>query len=397
MEVTEKIDIHYSGRNYERARDKLKHDESLLKTNRELILRYLSDAAIGKTAPRRRRSRKVGLRGRLKYLYLLKVVARFFASKDLQTLSVGDIESFVSALDNDDIRTPDDRKYSEQTKADMKIQLIAFLRWIHGEHTKKFHRMTYWIDTSFKKKSVPSFDEEEIREMLRACNTVKQRVLLVCLFDGGFRIEEFLNIRNSDVAKVKGDAPYFRIRVRNEFSKTLGREVPLFWPESHDAIQQFNDSNGGKKSNEEVYFPGSYAGVRMMLRRIGNRVGKRLTPHMFRHSSATYYANQGLNEFQLNKRYGWSAGSDMGRHYVEQTKILLEDKRQVVEYESNKLNDLQVRLAQQEQANRVLQESIAHLTRALEEMKEELPKLRQSIIGLASDSARQGNRDSSSA
>ena len=49
------------------------------------------------------------------------------------------------------------------------------------------------------------------------------------LFSLGCRIEEFLNIRFRDVREVKGDVPYFVITLREEYSKTAGRDVDLTW------------------------------------------------------------------------------------------------------------------------------------------------------------------------
>ena len=210
-------------------------------------------------------------------------------------------------------------------------------------------------------------------------------MIIACLFDSGFRIEEFLNVRNSDVFHIAGDASYYRVRVREEFSKSQGRDVPMFWPDSYDLIHAWMKSQQGKDNPDDLFFPSTYAAVLMTLKRIGRKVGKNLYPHLFRHSSATYYANQGLSEFQMNKRFGWSAASDMGRRYVEQAKILLEGEKQVKEYEEYKLGSLKGDLQKQVQENHFLRETVEAFRDELEKQKHELAEFRIAMTRRVAD------------
>lgn len=356
----EKIDIHHTDRQYAGARDKLSRDERIVSINRRLILRFLDDSAIGKTARRRARVKSVGIRARLKNLYLLKTVAIYFGPKHLKQLTVKDVERLVHALDRNTLKDANDTNYAEQTKANMKSTLIIFLRWMLGENSKRFHDMTYWIDTRFKAKDIPALEEQDVLRILAKCTTLKQRVLVSCLFDGGFRIEEFLNIRSSDVRLVEGTAPYFRLRVRHEFSKTKGRTVSMLWRSNHEIISAWMESKEGQVDPEAPFFPGTYDGVRQILKKLGDRTGMKLHAHLFRHGSATYYANKSYNEFQLNKRYGWSQGSDMGRRYVDESK--LDEVRQVKEYEDTAVGELRSRLLRQEQESRIRGDALAQVS-----------------------------------
>ena len=350
----EKIDIHDSENAYKLAIEHLSQDKGISENNRNLIAKFLGDSAIGKTAGRKARIKSVGIRARLKNLYLLKTFGSF-CKKDFKQLTIKDIEKFVHSIDSNEIRKQGGDKYSEQTKSNIKRTLKLFLRWLFGETNKKFIDMTYWIDTRFKQKSILSFDEKEIKEILNKCNTIKQKVLIACLFDGGFRIEEFLNVRLSDVKLVEGNVPYYRITIRNEFSKTNGRDVPMFWNETYEIMKEWFLLRDSAKKDEQ-FFNGTYNGVRSMLIKLSGRTGKEINAHKFRHSSATFYANKGQNEFQLNKRYGWSSNSDMGRRYVETAKINIEENKQVQEYESEKLDEIKIRLKQQGENNNLLQQ-----------------------------------------
>jgi integrase/recombinase XerD len=65
-------------------------------------------------------------------------------------------------------------------------------------------------------------------------------------------------------------------------------------------------------SKENLLKPLQYAAIRMKLKRIAKKAGinKRIHPHLFRHSRATYMANY-LTEAQMNVYFGWTQGSDM--------------------------------------------------------------------------------------
>jgi integrase/recombinase XerD len=55
-----------------------------------------------------------------------------------------------------------------------------------------------------------------------------------------------------------------------------------------------------------------YGAIRMQLTKISRKAGitKKIHPHLFRHSRATYMANY-LTEAQMNAYFGWIQGSDM--------------------------------------------------------------------------------------
>jgi len=314
----DKIDIHNSEKEYDQALVLLKEQTS--KGNYKIIKDYLDASAIGKTARKNASKKQVSIRGRLKNLYLLKTVVKFL-DKELDKLNQTDMEKLIRALNENKIKKENKQNYSEQTKANIKKTLIQFLRYTLND-AKKYAELTDWIETSFKKKEISALSEQEIKKLLGKCYTLQQKVLISLLFDSGARIEEFLNLRLSDVIEVKGDVSYYKITIRTETSKTNGRTIGLFWKPTTEILSQWLEEHPNKHNLSSSLFPSTYDGVRKVLHKIGKRaLGKSVNPHLFRHSSATYYASQSLDYFQMCKRYGWSIGSSMPHTYIDRSGI----------------------------------------------------------------------------
>jgi len=358
----EKIDIHHSQENYITCLALMKKQMS--KENASLIEKYLEDSAIGKT---QRQRKQAGLRVRIRNLYLLKTCANYF-KKSLNKLNEKDMEGFVKSLNDNKIKKHNGKNYSEQVKSNLKIVLISFLRWTL-EGTPEFHKLTDWISTAYKEKEVVEMTEDEVKTILSKCVTIKQKVLVALLFDSGARIEEFLNIRLSDVIEVKADLTYYKIRLREEFSKTQGRTISLLWKETTPILREWLEVCPNKNDLDKPLFDSTYDGVRMLLDKLGRRsIRKHVNAHLFRHSSATYYAAKGFDYFKLCKRYGWSIGSDVPHKYIHKAGI---DEKEVVEkFKKETIDDLENELDRIKENDKQKTDQVMDLEKDVSELKE---------------------------
>src|SRR5439155_14275592 len=127
----------------------------------------------------------------------------------------------------------------------------------------------------------------------------------------GARAGEFHNIRFEDVYLPEGKENFIKITLKQEYSKTLGRTIALYWKHSLEAVREYLAQRvaEGIKPADPV-FRGDYTATRKFLERLGKSVLKRrLHYHLFRHSSTTFYATK-LNRQELCYRYGWRFSSD---------------------------------------------------------------------------------------
>ncbi len=185
------------------------------------------------------------------------------------------------------------------------------------------------------------------------------------LFDSGVRAEEFLNIKIQDLTK--GDDIY---KVRIVFSKTKRRTIHL--PICSKYIIQWLQEY--KANDDQAFlFPLEYETLRKKIRLFGDNVlQKRITPHMLRHSSVTYYANL-LNHHQLCYRYGWSMASDMPNRYLDREGMIEEETSSIIR--TNDISQLEKQNQKLVEEMSIIRESNKYLDDQLSEVQRRLKNI----------------------
>jgi integrase len=326
------------------------------------LLSFLNDLGLGKV----NRGKRISPARQLKYLHALRAPLEFF-NKPTASLSVRDIEELERALGSGRLANRlTGKPFAHSTQVDLRMLLKIFLRWRLGTATAE--SLTGWLDTRIRPKTPDFLKEVEVDRLYRHCRTAQQRFLIAVLFDSGARAEEFHNIRLQDIYLPEGKENFVKIALKEEYSKTLGRTIALYWKWSLEAVKEYLAERiaQGIKPAEPV-FSGSYAATRKFLQRLGQRVLKRpVHYHLFRHSSTTYYAAQ-LNRQELCYRYGWKFSSNMPDVYISRagmgTKTLDE------KFTQTELSTLKDDLVQLEQAAKIKDQRIKQLEEAMLKMQ----------------------------
>lgn len=282
-----------------------------------------------------------------KYLTLLKQSLEHF-DKPTSKLTKKDVENYDKFLTAQKLKS----------SSDYKTILKVFLGWKLGK--SKTDKIAGWLDTRTKKKTPDYLSEKEIELLYKNCKSHEERFLIAVLFDTGARIEEFLNIRFEDVTLPEGNQTFIKIALKEEYSKTKGRTISLYWNRSLEAVTDYinHRKKEGVKLNDPV-FNKNYDAVRMFLNRLGKKIlNKKVYCHLFRHSSATYYSTR-LNRQELCYRYGWAFSSDMPDIYI--SRAGMENKELDEKFERTELNELKIKLAQEEHERKKLSDQFENL------------------------------------
>jgi integrase len=289
------------------------------------IIDFIAKASIGQVNEGRRLSdRTLG-----KYLSLLKHSLEII-NKQTSKIIKKDIELFDQKLSREGLASVTDYRRA----------LKVFLCWKIGEIKTK--KLAGWLDTRDKMKTPDYLTDQEVDLLFKNCKNACERFLIAVLFDSGSRAEEFLNIRYEDIELPKDNVNFSRIMLKEEYSKTLGRNISLYWKRSLGAIRDYLKQriDEGIKTGDPVY-TFTYDAMRMFLSRLGKKVlNKQITPHLFRHSSATYYASK-LNRQELCYRYGWKFSSNMPDVYI--SRAGMESKQLDEKFKATELEELEKR------------------------------------------------------
>lgn len=333
------IDTGRAQRTFENARAKFLANDTISQRNRDLVGRYLREAALGKTILGRAK-KKVGPARLSTYVYHLTHVINV-VGKDIDQLSQEDMERFIEALETNKIENRwvspprcltilPPRPLSLHYSVDLKVSVKKFYKWLLGNN-RTYPPLVDWIDTYARHKEISSLTPGEVQAMLDCSTSIRQKAIIQVLFDGGFRRDEFLNVRLRHLRKmtfVASGEQHACFAARVVFSKTLARTVVLpmdattrllgLWLQKHPGKPTvLTDGTIAAQDTSLPLFPVSSEGLAVMVRRLGRKaVQKRVYPHLLRHTSATYWANK-LPYFKFCKRFGWTMTSKMPQRYID--------------------------------------------------------------------------------
>lgn len=363
--MPERIVIHY--RNLAYRKQQLQHWRIPASTKRELLT-FLEQLELGKV----NRGRKISASRQLKYLDLLKVPLEFL-NKPTPRLTVADLERFERALSTGRLVSRlYGRPYRHSTQVDLRKLLRIFLRWRLG--AARALPLTSWFDTHDQAKTPDFLTEAEAERLYKACSRPEHRFLVAVLFDSGARAGEFHNIRYEDVFLPEGRDNFVRFALKEEYSKTLGRTIALYWKYSAEAVQEYlrQRKQEGIQPGEPV-FSTNYPAAKKFLRRLGQRVLQRnLYYHLFRHSSATYYAAK-LNRQELCYRYGWKFSSNMPDIYISRSGM--QSKALDEKFTQTELGTLRDDLVKMEQAGKIKDDRIRQLEESVRALQQNLDEV----------------------
>lgn len=363
---SEKRDIHGRIGSLQVATQNLESDDSVIESNKELILRFIRDCRLGKTL-KKRQKKIIGEVRCTKYLYILKRLSAWL-NMPFPDVTQNNMEMLIEKLENDKYKYEfngkngeviKSKKLSHSTKVDYKKTIRKFYKWLFGNN-EHYPELVDWIDTYDVVKEISTLRREEVEKLVDA-SKIRDKAIVMVLFDSGARAEEFLNVRMCDLTK---NEDVYKMRIVH--SKTKPRTINL--PISSKYLDMWLQEYKNKNDNDYL-FSLSYESLRKMLHVVGKKIlNKSVYPHLLRHSSATYYANL-LNHQQLCYRYGWSMSSDMPNRYIDREGIFEEETTNLV-----KAYDM-VKLEKQNQKYiedlSIVKQTNEDLSRQLKQMKEE--------------------------
>ena len=292
-------DAHNYQRRIERFFEKLKNNEAIHEEDKQLLEKYRDYLA----------SEGITL-GRIgKYLTDLRKASELLG-KRYQEADEQDIRRIVSIYESNE-------RYSPWSKRDFKVALRKFYTWLR--RTKEYPPEVAWIKVYTRIRNARAAEdmltEEEVKRLIDFAGKGQWKAFISTLYESGCRIGELIYLK---INQVKFDDLGAQLFVTG---KTGFRRVRVI-----AAVPYLQDwiNEHPLKNDPEAYLwlsnklkPFTYNGITRILRLSARKAGiqKRMNPHNFRHSRATFLANH-LTEAQMKEHFGWVQGSDMASIYV---------------------------------------------------------------------------------
>ena len=224
--VNIKISIH--NRNLESRKQALM-EWKIPEKEKKYLLKFLEDLELGKV----NKGIKITEARQIKYLDIIKTPLEFF-NKLSNKLTLKDIEKFDKELSSNKLKSYKKTPFADSTKVDMKRTLKIYLKWRLGDKARK---LTDWFDLRIKRKTPDYLSEQEVTKVYKSCKSAEERFLIAVLFDSGARAEEFHNIRYEDIQLPTEKEGYVKLTLKEEYSKTKGRVISLYWKYSLEAVR----------------------------------------------------------------------------------------------------------------------------------------------------------------
>lgn len=179
--------------------------------------------------------------------------------------------------------------------------------------------------------------EPDFQKLLAEANTVRDKLLLSLLFDGGLRIGQATGLRHGDL-----DPATRKVRVErrtDNANRALSKQISTFSVQLPQrtftlyAKYLIEEQLAAGIESDYVFTnlepplgrPVSQANARKVIKGIGRRAGVPLTPHTLRHTHATALARLGWTAPQIAARLGQSVASSADV-YIHLASTDIEDK-----------------------------------------------------------------------
>lgn len=205
----------------------------------------------------------------------------------LDAITLADVRGFLSVLNNSPKR--------DWTKHGIKVTLKRFLKWKYLDWSSRFNQL---IDIKLKKVSTQDrytedklLTEDELEKMLRCAETLREKALLMLLFETGARPQEITTLRWKNI---KHEGNHGLVQIFSEKTREA-RTVPIKEATIH-LKRWYQEFSFPSVRQSDYIFPSTRSRDKAMnvttvwylLRRVAERaaVQKNVYAYLFRHARA---------------------------------------------------------------------------------------------------------------
>lgn len=220
----------------------------------------------------------------------------FFVKKAPEEVETDDITFFLYWYK----RRDPEHEVSDRSMDKVLDCLRSFFKWLYYRRYIDFNPVAPIRSIKYEKKFREPLTEEELEIVRRCCCTPKEKALVEIFFSTGCRVGEIVNMKRSDVD--------WNDRTVHIVGKGKKHRTGFLNVKSMFALKDYLNSR--EDSNEYLFVSDRQpheqmhtCGVQKIIRNLAKRanLSKPLSPHIFRHTTATIMLNRGasLQDIQI--------------------------------------------------------------------------------------------------
>ena len=276
---------------------------------------------------------------------------RLFLEEELDITQIDEVEADdISAWFAHMRNTPGARGKvrSERTIQTYVRSARAFFHWLMRRSTLDVNPFERVVFPKVGRPLIQTITTEEFERLLLACAppnetgpfaeraAVRNRAILWLLYDTGIRVSELINLRLDDLDRKKGVVTVMgkgskqrRIALGQNCLRNLSYYLDKHRPNAEE-LAEWGSAGEDHIFLSETRQPLTKNGMEMLFKRLKVRagiVGKRISPHIFRHTFAMNYLIKSNDPFSLQELLGHEDLTTVLNYIHMNDTVLQEQKR----------------------------------------------------------------------
>ena len=236
----------------------------------------------------------------MKSLYLYNIVLNDFfntVQKGQEKITANDIKVYLYKYQNE-------HNISNRTLDSRRTIICTYFAWLAAEDYIQKNPAINITPIKYErihKKPMSQLDLEKVR---KACNTKREKAIVEVLYSTGCRVSELEHLNISDVNFESKEVILFGKGNKHRISYLNAKsEVAL-----RDYLNERNDDNEALfVYDRKPYDRLKKSGIELIIKKIMQRVdgvNVHVTPHVFKHTTATEGLNRGMSVVDVSKLLG---------------------------------------------------------------------------------------------
>lgn len=222
----------------------------------------------------------------------------FELQKSPEQINTNDIRVYL-------YRYQEQRKITNRSLDKIRQALCSFFQWASGEGYLQSNPMNTIKKIKYEKKQRTSLSQIELEYIRESCVTLKEKAIVEFLYSTGCRVSELAAVKENDIDWDKKTVILFG--KGSKYRKSYLNAKAEFSLKKY--LESRTDTNAylfvsDRKPHNQMHKAGLEKIVREISKRITVDIGKDITPHIFRHTTATTAINNGMPFQEVSELLG---------------------------------------------------------------------------------------------